>query len=122
MRTFLAIGLAAFATSAAGAADTIVVQAGSVSSAYDLLRAGKTQSAIDELNRVSDRNDPARLINLGTAHARMGHATEAKAHFRQAMRSDARAEIELADGSWMDSRAAARLALRRLSTTEVAAR
>jgi Flp pilus assembly protein TadD len=113
---------AALGTATACVAEPIVVQAGSVGSAYELLQAGKTQSAIDELNRVSGRNDPTRLINLGTAYARMGRVEDARLSYRAAMRTDDRAEVELSDGSWMDSRAAARLALRRLSATQVAAR
>lgn len=108
--------------SAAAANEPIVVQAGSVATGYQLLMAGKTRSAIDELQRVSERNDPTRLINLGTAHARMGEWDEAKSHYRAAMRSDQRSEIELSNGEWMDSRAAARLALRRLSAYQLALR
>jgi Flp pilus assembly protein TadD len=108
--------------SATAYAEPIVVQAGSVETAAELLRAGRTMSAIDELQRVTERNDPTRLINLGTGYARMGRTADARASFRAAMRSDLRSEIELIDGSWMDSREAARLALRRLSATQVASR
>ena len=83
--------------------------------AYEELRDGNTAAAIRQLEdpRVSDRDDPARLINLGTAYAREGRMAEAEAMFRAAMKSDQR-WLELADGRWLDSRAVAQLALARL--------
>lgn len=80
--------------------------------AYDQLREGDTANAIRHLeqSRDVDRNDPARLINLGTAYQREGRTAEAEAMFRAALKSDQR-WLELADGRWLDSRAAAQLAL-----------
>lgn len=83
--------------------------------AYEQLREGDTAAAIRHLEeaRDLDRDDPARLINLGTAYVREGRTAEAEAMFRAAMKSDQR-WLELADGRWLDSRAAAQLALARL--------
>jgi Flp pilus assembly protein TadD len=92
--------------------------------AYEQLREGDTASAIRHLEeaRDVDRDDPARLINLGTAYVREGRTAEAEAMFRAAMKSDQR-WLELADGRWLDSRAAAQLALTRLQqSTAVALR
>lgn len=64
-----------------------------------------------EANRDLASDDPAARINLGTAAARLGDARAARAHYRAALSSRERYDLELADGRWMDSRAAARLAL-----------
>jgi tetratricopeptide (TPR) repeat protein len=83
--------------------------------AYEQLSAGDTQAAIRHLESADtvDRDDPARLINLGTAYARDGRPADAAAMFRAALKSEQR-WLELADGRWLDSHAAARLALARL--------
>ena len=81
--------------------------------AYSAMSRGDTDGAIDTL-RANAGSDPAALINLGTAYARKGMKTEAVACFNAALASDDRYELQLADGSWMDSRRAARLALERL--------
>lgn len=92
--------------------------------AYEELREGDNAAAIRHLEEMgaSERDDPARLINLGTAYMRDGRRAEAEAMFRAAMKSDQR-WLELADGRWLDSRAAAQLALTRLEqSTAVALR
>lgn len=83
--------------------------------AYEELRAGNNDAAIRHLEDAAagQRDDPARLINLGTAYARDGRPAEAEAMFRAALKSEQR-WLELADGRWLDSHAAARLALTRL--------
>jgi Flp pilus assembly protein TadD len=85
--------------------------------AYAELQAGRTDAALNSLAqpRGVEASDPSRLINLGSALARKGRYTEAAAQFRSAMASDIRYELELADGRWMDSRDAAKLALSRLN-------
>jgi len=60
-------------------------------------------------------DDPAALINLGTAKARLGDRSAARHHYLSALTSRDRYDLELADGRWMDSRAAARLALAMLA-------
>lgn len=81
--------------------------------AYEELAAGQTEQAIARIraNPRIEADDPAALINLGTAHARLGRAGEARDFFMAAIASANRYDLQLADGSWMDSRRAARLAL-----------
>lgn len=83
--------------------------------AYQEMTTGATDAAIAQL-RVRAGNDAAALINLGTAYARKGMQREAKAAFEAAMTAD-RYELQLADGSWMDSRRAARIAAARLDAS-----
>lgn len=83
--------------------------------AYTELSTGNAGAAISKLeHRTVDRSDPAVLINLGTAYARQGATDKALAAFRAAIASPERYDLELADGSWMDSREVARQALARL--------
>ncbi|HUQ14027.1 MAG TPA: hypothetical protein VM055_07100 [Novosphingobium sp.] len=72
-------------------------------------------------NRSLDADDPAALINLGTAMARQGEAKKAADCYRAAIASRQRYDLELADGTWMDSRAAGRLAKRMLKDHRVLA-
>ena len=72
-------------------------------------------------NRSLDADDPAALINLGTAKARLGDKSAAVDHYRAAIVSRQRYDLELSDGAWMDSRAAARLAIRMLAKGEALA-
>jgi len=69
----------------------------------------RAEQQLREDNRV-DRNDPARLINLGQVLAKTGRASEAAILFAQAMRGED-IELVLADGRVMSSREAARRAL-----------
>ena len=61
------------------------------------------------------RRDPSRLINLGTAYARLGRTADAAAAYDAAIGSPIRYDVELASGRYMDSRWAARTALANLS-------
>lgn len=81
--------------------------------AYDALAAGRADDAIRaiEAQLAADPDDPALLINLGAAYARKGDAARAAKAFEAAIASDTRYELELADGTWSDSRHAARRAL-----------
>lgn len=82
----------------------------------EALANGQYRQAVAELRQGSleEVNDPARLINLGTAYARLGDFENASDAFRRAMYSDVRYDLELTDGSVVDSRHAARLALAKL--------
>lgn len=82
----------------------------------DAIAKGDYRQAVAELRQgtVAEVNDPARLINLGTAYARLGDVNRASEAFRRAMYSDTRYDLELADGSVVDSREAARMALAHL--------
>lgn len=82
----------------------------------EALSNGQFHKAVAELRQGSadDMNDPARLINLGTAYARLGDTAQASDAFRRAMYSDIRYDLELSDGSVVDSREAAKMALTKL--------
>jgi tetratricopeptide (TPR) repeat protein len=81
--------------------------------AYEALAQGRTDAAIAQL-RSEAGNDPAALINLGSAYARKGMRQEAMDCFTAALASRDQYELQLADGSWMNSRDAARAAAARL--------
>ena len=84
--------------------------------AYDALASGEAREAVTNLEmlRAENPGDPALLINLGTAYAALGDLARAEACFREAADSSTRYQLELADGSWVDSRRAAQTALRQL--------
>lgn len=56
------------------------------------------------------RHDPAKLLNLGRAYARMGRMEEASNMFAAAMQSRDTVDLVLADGRVMNSKDAARKA------------
>lgn len=112
----------AFATPATAQSIIVVTgpQAGESSIlpvAYAELRAGENRAAIDKLTGETtlDARDPSRLINLGTAYARLGRTAEAAAAYDNAIGSPIRYDLELADGRYVDSRWAARTALANLN-------
>lgn len=84
--------------------------------AYTEMTEGRTDAAITHL-REKRVTHPAALINLGTAYARKGMRREALDSFHAAMAADSY-QLELADGTWMDSRRAARIAASRLERAE----
>ena len=90
---------------------------------YRELVAQRPADAIERIaaNRSLEADDPAALINLGTANARLGNSDAALDHYRSAIVSRQRYDLELADGRWMDSRAAARLAVKMLAKGEALA-
>jgi hypothetical protein len=67
-------------------------------------------------------DDPARLINLGAAYARLGQTEKAEKLFKAAAHSEARTDLLLGDGQVMDSRTAAKLALKGMRQPRFAAR
>ena len=110
----------AFATPAA--AQSIVVTGSDeeglapLSVAYEELKAGQNALAVDKLTHSDiDPQDPSRLINLGTAYARLGKTADAQTAYKAAITSDIRYDVELANGTYMDSRWAARTALSHLN-------
>ncbi len=115
--------LIALAISSPVAAQSIVVvtapQADSevLPVAYAELKAGENQVAIEKLTGDTrlDARDPSRLINLGTAYARLGRTAEAAAAYDSAIGSPIRYDVELANGDYVDSRWAARTALANLN-------
>ena len=86
--------------------------------AYAELKAGENRAAVEKLTGDTglDARDPSRLINLGTAYARLGRTAEAAAAYDSAIGSPIRYDVELANGNYVDSRWAARTALANLNT------
>ena len=115
-KILLSLVALAFATPAA--AQSIIVVTGpqadstALPVAYAELRAGENHAAIAKLTGEStvDARDPSRLINLGTAYARLGRTSDAAAAYDAALASPIRYDLELADGRYVDSRWAARTA------------
>lgn len=117
------VSAAALAVQSAPAAAQAAPDA-SAEAAYEQLAAGANQDAIARIQAALAQNpgDPALLINLGTAYSREGRFEEARAAFRNAIAAEDRYRVQLADGSWEDSRRVARLALDSLDRTAFAAR
>ena len=84
--------------------------------AFEVLASGDARSALEQLEprAQAEPADPATLINLGSAYALLGQVDRAQQAFNTARESKISYELELADGRWMDSRRAARLALQAL--------
>ncbi|KMS54976.1 hypothetical protein V474_18065 [Novosphingobium barchaimii LL02] len=91
--------------------------------AYRELSEGQSQAAVRKLeaNGALRSEDPAALINLGAAYIRAGQGDKALAAYRAAAATPERYDLELADGSWMDSRQAARMALKGLMASRTVA-
>ena len=84
--------------------------------AFEELTSGQAEAAVASLEESlrQDPRDPATLINLGTAYSQLGDAERAARAYQAAMTSGTRYQLELADGTWADSRDTARRALDRL--------
>lgn len=87
------------------------------------LAMNRPQAALETIaaNRAIEADDPAALINKGAAHLRLGNSEAARDSYRAALVSRQRYALELADGTWMDSRAAARLAIKMAGTGQALA-
>jgi len=85
--------------------------------AYAELKAGDNRAAVAKLTGETtlDARDPSRLINLGTAYARLGRTADASTAYSAAIDSPIRYDLELANGRYVDSRWAARTALANLN-------
>jgi Flp pilus assembly protein TadD len=92
--------------------------------AYQEMVQGRTDAAIARIraNKRLASDDPAAMINLGAAYARKGMTREALDCYKTAQASRDRFELQLADGSWMDSRRAARIAAAKLEGSAFAVR
>ncbi len=93
--------------------------------AFETLTQGHSERAAAELEQrlLDEPEDPALLINLGAAYVQLGREERAAAAYQAAIDSRTRYHLELADGRWLDSRRAARIALQALGTrATVAAR
>jgi Flp pilus assembly protein TadD len=84
---------------------------------YDALVAGDNSSALKllEASKKVHKNDPARLINLGQVYVRTGRLNDAANMFMAAMHNNRSFDLLLADGTVINSRKAAELALKNLS-------
>ena len=83
---------------------------------FAAMQSGQNDAAIEQLERASAElpDDPARLINLGNAYARVGRMEAAKATLQRAVAAQQHFDLILADGRVVDSRRAAIYALDRL--------
>jgi predicted Zn-dependent protease len=113
----LLAAVALVAASPAVAANYAETEPGKVDVAYQAIAEGRPAEAISQLkaNGELKSDDPAYLINLAAAYARQGERAKAEAALQAAIMSDKRYELELADGTWMDSRRIARKALANLN-------
>lgn len=105
----------------AQAAPLVLVQdaPAKVDVAYEAMAQGRNEAAVAHILANRDlANDPAALIQLGTASARMGETGKAQDYYEAALASRNVVYLELADGSWMDSRRLARVAIRNLARRE----
>ena len=83
---------------------------------YEALVKGDNERAVSQIlaSAQVSRHDPAKLLNLGHAYARLGRMDEASALFTVVMQSRDSVDLVLADGSVMNSKEAARKAYARL--------
>lgn len=122
MKKILLAAIAVAFASPAAAQSIVVVTAPQADEiilpvAFAELKAGDNRAAVAKLTGETtlDARDPSRLINLGTAYARLGRTADAAAAYDAAISSPIRYDLELASGDYMDSRWAARTALANLS-------
>lgn len=99
-------------------AAAIAAQPATAEVGYSELVAGQDEAAITVINRQPETDDPAKLINLGVAYARMGDADRARAMFRAAHNAADRVDLETASGEWVYSRVLARRGLAMLDSGE----
>jgi tetratricopeptide (TPR) repeat protein len=87
---------------------------------YEALIAKNNRLALDQLarDRSVPNNNPAKLINIGRAYARLGDFTRAEEAFTAALNCKDEMDLVLADGREMNSRKAARLALKQLRSAQ----
>ena len=84
--------------------------------AYEELAKGQPNAAIQKIQaNTAIADDPAALINLGSAYAMLGERQKAGDYYRAALASRDRYDLQLPDGTWVDSRRAARMAAAALS-------
>ncbi|MFN3470449.1 MAG: hypothetical protein ACK4G2_09010 [Novosphingobium sp.] len=90
---------------------------------FSEIMAGRPLAAISRIESgdLIKADDPLALINLGTAYKMIGRKDVAARHYRKALASDERYDVQLADGRWLDSRRAARLAMSGIDRNETLA-
>ena len=82
---------------------------------YEALAVAETDaiSTLEALHSAGP-DDPAIMLNLAAAYIEEGRLADARDMYVRAIESRERMELELADGSWADSRYLARQGLDRL--------
>ncbi|UVI39260.1 hypothetical protein [Qipengyuania spongiae] len=90
--------------------------------ATEELVAGRDAAAIATImtNDRLEETDPARLINLGVAHARKGDNEQARRYFEAAMQADGTLFLETTEGQWIKARRIAARSLAMLNRGEFA--
>ncbi len=83
---------------------------------FEALMANDNEMALRQIQCAKSvpHNDPARLINLGRAHARLGNDGQARQAFEAAANCKEHFDIILSNGKVMNSRKAAMLSLQSL--------
>lgn len=83
---------------------------------FEALMANDNETALRQIQAAKSvpHNDPARLINLGRAHARLGNVAQAQQAFEAAANCREHFDIVLSSGKVMNSRKAAMLSLQSL--------
>lgn len=79
---------------------------------YEALVRGDNEQAISQImsSEQVSKSDPAKLLNLGRAYARIGETDKAAGYFMAVMQSRENVDLVLADGRVMNSKEAARKA------------
>jgi Flp pilus assembly protein TadD len=113
------VGLASMVFAASGAsAEAPAAEIGYERGAlgFEALMANDNETALRQIQSAKSvpHNDPARLINLGRAHARLGNVTQAQQAFEAAANCREHFDIVLSSGKVMNSRKAAMLSLQSL--------
>ncbi len=77
---------------------------------YEALMRGDNERAVSQImaNEQVSKHDPAKLLNLGRAFARIGRTDQAAGYFKAAMQSRESVDLVLADGRVINSKVAAR--------------
>lgn len=108
---------------AIGASTAVQAQSGGTEIGYErgslgfeALMANENQRALNQIlaDKSTAPNDPARLINLGRAHARLGDKEKARQAFLAAANCKEEFDLVLSNGQIMNSRKVAALALKSL--------
>lgn len=85
---------------------------------YEALMRGDNERAVSQImtSEQVSKHDPAKLLNLGRAYARMGQTEQAVGYFKAAMQAREGVDLVLADGRVMNSKVAASKAYADLQT------
>lgn len=111
---FTATMIAASSATAGAPAAEIGYERGALG--FEALMANDNETALRQIQSTKSvpHNDPARLINLGRAHARLGNVSQAEQAFEAAANCKEHFDIVLSSGKVMNSRKAALLSLQSL--------